>query len=119
MLGETYEMVALAPDLLIDVRRTLSSRGLSKLQIDSRVKKLGSPKRYQSAFAIFFAMALRDGLTIDSPSDLFAGLLKGQELVSLGDTFIVCSPYIFIYGAWNALAHHLHRPYTPLVPNTT
>ena len=44
-LGETSEKVALALDLLAIVRRILSSRGLSELQIDSHVKKLGSPKR--------------------------------------------------------------------------
>ena len=74
-LGDTYAKTALAPNLRAVVRDALSSRCLFEVQIDSHLKSLGQMKRYQSAFAILYAMALRDELTVHSAPDLFGGLL--------------------------------------------
>ena len=53
----------------------LLSRNFTQVQINNHLSSLCSLQRYQNAFSFLFALALRDGLTIDSPLDALVGLL--------------------------------------------
>ena len=81
--------------------------GYAHHKIDSHIKKLGSPKRYQLAFAVLFAMALRDGLTIDSPSDSFAGLLLELDSYSSSTARNAYSALLLIPGFQSIRFHPL------------
>ena len=77
-----HEETKMAPSLHSVIRQRLLARNFTGVQIEHHLKGLGTLNRYQNAFALLFAMALPDGLTINSLLDAFVGLLLQLHAVS-------------------------------------
>ena len=95
-----------SPDLHSVIRRVLQDKGYTETQISSHLSKHVPPKRYNTSFALLFAMAVRNNLTIDSPTDAFVGLLIDVNQFSESHARNAYSALLLIPGLG------LHAPYS-------
>ena len=101
MLEETK----MAPSLHSIIRQRSLARNFTEVQTEHHLKGLGTLNRYQNAFALLFAMALRDGLTINSPFYAFAGLLLELHAMSPSQA---CKAYsvLLLVPRFHDVKHH-------------
>ena len=85
-----HEETKMAPSLHSVIRQCLLARNFTEVQIQHYLKVLGTLNRYHNAFALMFAMAFHDGLTIISPLDALVRLLLALHALSHGQ---VCNAY--------------------------
>ena len=102
-----HEETKTAPSLHSVIRQCLLARSFTEIQIEQHLKGLGALNRYQNAFALLFAMALRDGLTINSPLDAFVGLLLELHAVSPSQACNAYSALLLVPGFHDVKYHPL------------
>ena len=102
-----HEETKMAPSLHSVIRQRLLARNFTEVQIDHHLKGLATLHRYQNAFALLFAMALREGLIINSPLDAFGGLLLELHAVSHSQACNAYSALLLVPGFHDVKYHPL------------
>ena len=102
-----HEETKMAPSLHSVIRQRLLARNFTEIEIEQHLKGLGALNRYQNAFTLLFAMALRDGLTINSPLDAFVGLLLELHAVSPSPACNAYSALLLVPGFHDVKYHPL------------
>ena len=99
-----------SPPLHSFIREILQARGFSEAQISSHLRK-PPPRRYDSAFALLYAMAVRRGYTVHSPLDAFVGLLIDMHSFSPSNALNAYCALLLIPGFDQIKFHPLIAPY--------